>query len=193
MSSHSNSSTPVLIILAAGLGKRFRASGGQVHKLQALLNDQSVLTHVLNMAKDCGLPWHVVEAGAGGPGMGDSIAAGVRATANAAGWLILPGDLPLVQAQSVQHVAAALMQKENHHTVVMPSFKGEQGHPVAFGRACLDGLLALSGEKGAAAVVRDARAANQVLDLPLDDAGIITDIDTLEDLARAETLLRSRG
>ncbi|MGH6625834.1 MAG: nucleotidyltransferase family protein, partial [Burkholderiaceae bacterium] len=36
-------SSPVVLVLASGRGERFAASGGTVHKLQALLRGQPVL------------------------------------------------------------------------------------------------------------------------------------------------------
>ena len=38
---------PVVLVLASGRGERFRASGGTVHKLQALLGERPVLAHTL--------------------------------------------------------------------------------------------------------------------------------------------------
>ena len=75
------------------------ASGGTVHKLQALLAGRAVLERTLDAVRASGLPWHL--EGVGHPGMGDSIASAVRATADAAGWLVLPGDLPLVLPSSL--------------------------------------------------------------------------------------------
>ena len=72
--------SPVVIVLAAGRGERFAASGGATHKLQALLAGKRVIDHVLDAVKASGLPYHVVTADPARPGMGDSIAAGVRAT-----------------------------------------------------------------------------------------------------------------
>jgi HPt (histidine-containing phosphotransfer) domain-containing protein len=71
-------SAPVVLVLASGRGERFRAAGGTTHKLQALLGGRTVLEHTLAAVRDSGLPWHLEDAGH--PGMGDSIAAAVRAT-----------------------------------------------------------------------------------------------------------------
>ena len=181
---------PTLLILAAGSGSRFRASGGSTHKLDALLGGMTVLERSLQSAQASDLPWHLVRAGQGGEGMGDSIAAGVRATSDANGWLIIPGDLPLVRPATLIQVAQALEQ--GTHEVVLPFFEGRQGHPVAFSASRIAALSELHGDKGAAAVVRDARARAQVLDLAVDDEGVVTDIDTMEDLARAHALLQAR-
>jgi molybdenum cofactor cytidylyltransferase len=170
---------PVVLVLASGKGERFVASGGSGSKLRALLAGKPVLEHTLAAVRASGLPFHVEDAGH--PGMGDSIAAGVRATMDAGGWLVLPGDLPLIAPESLRAVAAALAGA----SVVLPMHGGTRGHPVGFAAAHRDALAALSGAEGAAAIVRAA----QPLKLELDDAGIVTDIDTVEDLARAERML----
>ncbi|MGC3985804.1 MAG: NTP transferase domain-containing protein [Pseudorhodoferax sp.] len=174
---------PVVLVLASGRGERFRASGGRVHKLQALLAGKPVLQHTLDAVRASGLAWHLEDAGH--PGMGDSIAAAVRATPGAGGWLVLPGDLPLIEPAALWRVACALAQA----MVVLPQHGGTRGHPVGFAAECRDALLALSGEAGAAAIVQARRRAGQVLELVLDGPGCVTDIDTLDDLARAERAL----
>lgn len=170
---------PVVLVLASGRGERFIASGGRGSKLQALLAGQPVLEHTLAAVRASGLPFHVEDAGH--PGMGDSIAAGVRATAGASGWLVLPGDLPLIAPSSLLAVAEALKGA----TVVLPMHAGTRGHPVGFSAVHGPALQALHGTEGAAAIVRSATP----LRLELDDPGIVTDIDTVEDLARAEKVL----
>jgi molybdenum cofactor cytidylyltransferase len=175
---------PVVLVLASGRGERFIASGGTGAKLQARLGGKPVLERTLDAVRASGLPWHLEDAGH--EGMGDSIAAGVRATAGASGWLVLPGDLPLVRPATLQAVAAALAT----HTVAVPHHKGQRGHPVGFAASCRDALLMLAGAQGAARVVQ-SHPAQAVIHLELDDRGIVTDIDTVQDLAAAERLLRS--
>jgi len=175
-------SSPVVLVLASGRGERFLASGGQGSKLQALLAGQPVIAHTLAAVRASGLPFHVEDAGH--PGMGDSIAAAVRATADAAGWLVLPADLPLVRPESLRAVAEALQRA----SIVLPLHHGVRGHPVGFGAQHGPALMALSGAEGAAAIVRSA----QPLKLDLPDEGIVTDIDTVDDLARAGRLLEER-
>lgn len=215
---------PVLIVLASGRGERFRASGGTVHKLRAPLAGRTVIEHTLAAARESGLPWHLEDAGHAG--MGDSIAAAVRATRGAAGWLILPADLPLVQPASIRAVAAALGASAEgagrgartiegmgakigseigeavdteagaeigERFAVTPWHGESRGHPVAFSAACGPDLQALSGDRGAASVLQALQAEGRVRRLALDDAGIVTDIDTLDDLSRAEALLGARS
>ena len=176
---------PTVLVLASGRGERFAASGGQVHKLQARLGDKTVLQHTLDAVRASGLPWHLEDAGH--PGMGDSIAAAVRATADANGWLVLPGDLPLIQAATLRQIAQAL-QGQSAVVPVLQRPGGPRGHPVGFGRSCREALLALKGNQGAAPVLR-AYAATELV---VDDLGTATDIDTLDDLAGAAALLAAR-
>jgi molybdenum cofactor cytidylyltransferase len=178
-------SKPVVVVLAAGDGARFRASGGHTHKLAATLAGITVLEHVIQAVKASGLDLHVVSSKHGSGGMADSIAAGVAATPQAAGWLILPGDLPLIQPKSLRRVADGLLLKK----IVVPHYRQQPGHPVGFRNECFAALSRLSGDSGAKTIVEEYRKIDAVFDLVLDDAGLVTDIDTLDDLARAEDLL----
>lgn len=177
---------PVVLVLASGRGERFVASGGAGSKLRALLGGVPVLERTLDAVRASGLPWHLEDAGHAG--MGDCIAAAVRATRHAPGWLVLPGDLPLVRPESLHAVAASLAR----HAVVLPCYQGQRGHPVGFAASCGEALSRLQGEKGADAVVRAQASLNAVGRLDLDDRGIVTDIDTVQDLAEAERLLAER-
>ena len=174
-------SWPTVIVLASGRGERFAASGGVGDKLQALLAGKTVLQHTLDAVSASALPWHLEMSGQ--PGMGDSIAAAVAATESAAGWLILPADLPLIQSDTLRAVAMALQ----HYTVVLPLFKGRRGHPVGFSSSCRQALLDLRGAQGGAALVRSHAA----FELSVEDKGCVTDIDTVADLNRAERMLKA--
>lgn len=196
MSSHITSSfnLPCVLILAAGRGERFLASGGTTHKLSAPLGGSTVLQTTLAAVKASGLPWHL-ERGPH-PGMGDSIAAAVRSTLGLqakGGWLILPADLPLVLPATLQAVAHALQQAHSADlAVVQPWYQGEKGHPVAFSLAAADTLMALSGDQGASAIVQQAKAAGGFQALAVDDVGVILDVDTLDALAQARKIWRER-
>jgi molybdenum cofactor cytidylyltransferase len=165
---------PTVLVLASGQGKRFLASGGQQHKLHSQLGDKSVLDWTLAAVRDSGLPFHLESAPH--PGMGDSIAAAVRHTAHANGWLILPGDLPLVQAATLRALALAMQE----HAIVHPVFAGQRGHPVGFSADYFPQLSNLHGEHGAARLLAAAYA------LDVTDQGCVLDVDTVQDLARVK-------
>lgn len=171
---------PTVIVLASGRGERFAASGGRTNKLQALLADKTVLQHTMAAVRASGLPWHLEDAGH--PGMGDSIAAAVQATWRAAGWLILPGDLPLIHGDTLRAVAAALSVS----AAVVPVYQGQRGHPVGFHADFRPELLKLRGCRGAAVIVQSRGA----IELPVGDIGCVTDVDTVDDLLTVTRLLR---
>jgi molybdenum cofactor cytidylyltransferase len=170
---------PTVIVLASGKGERFKASGGQVHKLQALLGGKKIIDWTLAAVRASGLPWHLEDAGH--PGMGDSIAAAVRATPNAHGWLILPADLPLIKPATLLAVAQGLQTS----TACYPAHLGQRGHPVGFSAQLGPELTKLQGNQGAVQVFT-AQAAIKII---VNDVGCVTDIDTLQDLERANLLL----
>lgn len=170
---------PVVLVLASGRGVRFNASGGNGHKLQADLGGKTVLARTLDAVRASGLLWHLEDAGH--PGMGDTIAAAVRATRHASGWLVLPADLPLVRPETLLAIARAPMAAQ----VLVPTFEGQRGHPVRFAPACGEALENLEGNSGAALVVR-AQAAMKMI---VDDIGCVLDIDTVDDLQRARAHL----
>ena len=173
---------PTVLVLASGRGERFLASGGKTNKLQAFLEGKTVLQHTLDAVRASGLPWHLEQGPH--PGMGDTIAAAVRATAQSAGWLLLPADLPLVDSATLRAVAAALADR-----VVVPCFAGQRGHPVGFPAACGAALQRLHGDQGARSVV----LAHPHTELDVADPGCVTDIDTVADLHAALQVLRAGG
>jgi len=107
--------------------------------------------------------------------MGYSIAAGVAASADAGGWLVLPGDMPQVQPTSMLAVATKLAQ----HAVVYAQHIGRRGHPVAFSSELYSELVQLSGDEGARRLV----ARYPSFGVEVDDPGVLVDVDTIDDLA----------
>ena len=174
---------PTVIVLASGRGERFTASGGVGNKLRALLGGKTVLEHTLDSVRASGLPWHLEDSGH--PGMGDSIAAAVRATGNAAGWLILPADLPIVESMTLRLVATALL----FENTVVPIYRGQRGHPVGFAAHLRAELAGLRGARGAASLLQ----RHPPVQLVTGDRGCITDVDSLPDLHAAQYLLDCRA
>lgn len=119
-------------------------------------------------------------------GLGSSIAAGVAATADADGWLVALADMPWVRAGSVRAVADALGRGA---AIAAPCYRGRRGHPVGFAAALRPALLALDGPDGARVLLR----RGDVVAVPVDDPGVLADVDTPADLARGpDTLDRSQ-
>jgi molybdenum cofactor cytidylyltransferase len=104
-------------------------------------------------------------------GMGHSLACGVRARADAAGWLVALADMPAVAPATIAAVRDAVAAGAE---AAAPVHRGRRGHPVGFGRACLGELLALTGDAGARSVLQ----RHPPLPIDVDDPGCLLDIDT---------------
>lgn len=105
-------------------------------------------------------------------GMGHSLASGVAAAADAAGWLVTLADMPYIQPVSYHAVLDAM---QGGAALARPIHDGHPGHPVAFGAVHLDKLLALTGDQGGKAIL-EANPAAQML-CPVDDHGVLKDVD----------------
>jgi len=110
-------------------------------------------------------------------GMGASLAHGVKEARGAGGWVVALADMPRIAPATIRAVAAAL---EAGAQIAAPVFQGERGHPVGFGTALRDELLALDGDQGARAVLERHRNAVKLVEC--DDPGILLDIDRRADL-----------
>ncbi len=172
----------VVLILASGRGERFRASGGQTHKLDAQihcgLQQTTVLQATMSKAVASGLPCHLERSHHAS--MGRSIAAAVKANASADGWLVLPADMPLVPTEVIQAVAQGLKTAE----ICAPTFAGKRGHPVGFSKVCLDELLLLQGDEGARSLLKKFKVQAVSVDAVPLAQGCLIDIDTVADLER---------
>ena len=73
--------------------------------------------------------------------------------------------------------------------VSVPVHEGEFGHPVGFGRSFGPALMALSGDRGAKALFAQAR----VVEVAVDDPGVLWDVDVPEKLVFGVTCDRSRA
>ena len=110
-------------------------------------------------------------------GMGHTLAAGVRASTGATGWVVALADMPGILPETVARVAQAL---RDGGIIVAPRYRGQRGHPVGLARRFHEDLLALKGEAGARAIV--AANPDRVTLIDVDDPGVTKDIDTPADL-----------
>ena len=185
------------LLLAGGRGSRFDGTGAR-NKLLAPIDGEPVVAHAarrLAAATDhCvavirpgvpGLrealaPWvdQVVECPEAASGMGHTMAFGAAHARD--GWrpravLVALGDMPFVAPATLARLVACA---DDDAVIAVPRHGGERGHPVLFGRAHLDALTRLDGDRGAAALLRD----HPVRWIDVDDPGIVKDIDRPSDL-----------
>ena len=183
------------VLLAAGTARRFGA-----HKLlQALPNGAPVgvaaarnlvaaLPDTIAVVRDgdremasafAALGMQVVGNPRAGEGMGTSLAAAIRASEDADGWLIALGDMPWIRPATMVALASHL---RSGASMVAPVCRGRRGHPVGFSAAWGPALAALSGDQGARDLL--GQYVDQLRLVDTDDDGVLADIDHPSDMPR---------
>jgi len=186
--------TTAAIVLAAGGGSRYRASGGDSHKLLAPYLGRTVVewsiesaaaanldaTYVVRGATD--LPVPALAAGSvrfvrndrWQEGIATSLQAGIaRARRDGHAAVVVGlGDQPLVLAEAWRRVAAA-----SSTPMAVATYEGQRGNPVRLSSLVWP-LLPGAGDEGARVVMR--RRPDLVVEVPC--PGRAADIDTVDDL-----------
>lgn len=188
------------ILLAAGRGRRFAPDGAHNKLLASLDADRTVLAasarnlraalpdvlavvrpdtaEVVGCLQDAGC--RVTQCDDADRGMAASLVHALKESAQADGWIIALGDMPRVKPGTVTALAEALSAGAD---IAVPVFQGKRGNPVAFSRKHLPALLALDGDQGARSLLQRC----EVLEVDVDDRGILQDIDHPSDLPPAAT------
>ena len=109
-------------------------------------------------------------------GMSQSIISGVQSQNDASAWLIALADMPYVKPETLSSLAI----KATFNTIVVPVCGHRNGNPVIFGRDFYNQLISLKGDIGAKQVIKDNFSL--VLKVPVDDHGVLLDIDRPEDI-----------
>lgn len=185
------------VLLAAGFSRRF---GDTDKLLQVLPNGQTIafasaekLIQVLpnsiavirqeNHALEqllASLGFYIIKCDERDVEMADSLTKAVRYILKLnkpENIMIALADMPFIQSSTLQSIAEASQQ---HAGIVVPTYSGQRGHPVAFSASFGEELSTLKGDQGARAVIQ--RYAHTVKFLTTEDAGILRDIDTPDDL-----------
>jgi molybdenum cofactor cytidylyltransferase len=97
------------------------------------------------------------------------------------GLLVCPVDHPLISAGLVAALVAAFDSSDK--AIVLPTYNGQRGHPVLFRAKLFDELLAAPADTGARAVVW--AHADEVLEVPTAEEGVILNLNDSATLARA--------
>ncbi len=191
------------VVLAAGTSSRMGRP-----KALLRLADKPLLAHVLDSLRASGLTEIVVVLGADADrireevplegarvvlnpdyaeGMSSSIRAGVRAASPMAeAFLIVLGDQPLLSATTIDALVAR--RRDTHPRALVPTFRGMRGNPVMLDRSLLPEIEAVRGDVGCRGVLADH--ADEVVEVAVDDPGILLDVDTPRDLEVLAAALR---
>ena len=188
----------VAVVTAAGSAERF---GGK--KLLAPVDGEPLLDHTIRCLLEGGVSEVIVVVGTDARGelerdvnamndprvrpvenpdpsrgMFSSIQAGV-ATANGDALVVLPGDMPYVRAETVRAVIAKYRERR---AIVSPRYNGKRGHPVVMPLALRDEIAATASTANLHEVIKQHQ--DMRVDLDVDDAGVVRDVDIPADLGR---------
>lgn len=194
-----------VLLLAAGAAKRFGSD-----KRSALIDSRNTLLfHSIYQYKDLGFDVLVclsaraqddalasmlcaesiacLRCVRAGEGMGATLSEAVATLGDVPGVLVALADMPGLLPQTILQI----LENADSNRIVYPVYEGRRGHPVLFGRRFLPRLRTLSGDVGASKVLMEN--AHSCVPLSVDDASVLLDVDTPEDLQRVERLLQERS
>lgn len=122
-------------------------------------------------------------------GMASSLHEGLSALdSRIAAALIILGDQPLVRPQTLLQIIAGY--HPSRAQIVIPSHQGQRGNPVLLGRQVFPEVMALEGDIGCRAIFSNHLDA--ILNLEVEDPGILLDIDNQDDYDRLTLAAREQ-
>jgi molybdenum cofactor cytidylyltransferase len=185
------------IVLAAGEAKRFGTC-----KQLVTLRGKPILQHVIDTLLQSDVDDIVVVLGSNAgeirgrvhfdrarvvenpdyaSGMSSSIQTGLRAIDGDAALIVL-ADQPFVLPQTIDALTDAYRRSPS--LITIPVFDGARGNPVLIDRTLFTEMMSVRGDTGFRAIF--GAHAGSIRELPVDDRGVVTDIDTRDDYELAE-------
>jgi molybdenum cofactor cytidylyltransferase len=117
-------------------------------------------------------------------GMGSSLRAGISAVdPQAQAAIIMLADQPFVLPATLDRLIER--HRDARPQIVIPTYKGFRGNPVLLDRSVFREIASLKGDIGCRAIF--GKHTEDIDKLPLDDPGILLDVDTREDLEKLAT------
>lgn len=174
---------PVAAFLDAGIERVTVALGHEADAVrEALASFGDTLDFVTCPDWREGMGRTIASAVAGGAVLGSD-----RAALTWEGLFLSVGDLPGLRAEVVLRLIEARAREARSAAslddgIWVPTAAGRRGHPVLFGAAHADRLVALQGDVGARELIRAAGARVRAVEVGTD--AILHDVDTPEDLDR---------
>ena len=181
-----------ILLLAAGSSTRF----GSDKRLALLANNKSVIDNTLDQISRTQLPvtvclkpndialqqqlshreisWVLNENAS--VGMGSSIAAGIRLCPQWDATIIALADMPYLSS----HTYLSITDVASKGKIIIPSYRNQKGNPVCFGSCFYSQLKKLNSDKGGKDIVLNN--PQSVIELELEDEGVLKDIDRPTDL-----------
>lgn len=183
------------LLLAAGQSRRMGRANKMlvevdgapmvVHAARALLSSGAspvvvVLGYEPEAVKDAlaGLDVAFVENPDYADGLSTSLKAGLSALpGDCAGAVIALGDMPGVGANDIDSLIDAF-DPAGGHSICVPTYDEKRGNPVLWARQYFAEMSSVSGDVGARHLIGEN--ADQVIEVPRDNPGILIDLDTPE-------------
>jgi len=123
-------------------------------------------------------------------GLSTSLRAGLAALpAEVDGALVCLGDMPMVGGAVIDRLIAAFNPAEGR-AICVPVSHGKRGNPVLWDRRFFADMARISGDTGAKHLI--GLNTEQVCEVPVDDSGVLDDVDTPDGLARITATHASR-
>ncbi len=111
-----------------------------------------------------------------------SVRCGLRASPEPfTAYAVVLGDQPMLRAEWIDTLAAGLASSDKG--LAVPVYQGRRGHPILFAARYRERVLRGLDGVGLRGLLREH--ADDVLEVPFEDAGVLCDLDTPEDYARA--------
>lgn len=114
-------------------------------------------------------------------GMAHSLGNAIHEVSDWEAAMIFLGDMPFVQPETIKALLAAYAEHKHQPCIVVPAVKETRGHPVLFDQAYFREIESLTGDTGARALLTEH--ADKIVEVNVDDSGILKDIDTPEDIS----------
>ena len=182
------------IIMASGLSERYGRN-----KLLEKLDGQEIILHTANSLTAAGLEPMVVTRSEAvrdlmeregiccvlhdGPLKSDTIHTGLaNLDPDRTGYLFIPGDQPLVRPESLKRMVEQF--RTCPERAVRLGFNGTAGSPVLFPAFCRKKLMAYTGDRGGAEVLRTEQIPCDIVQAAYEWE--LWDVDTPENLERVE-------
>ena len=123
-------------------------------------------------------------------GLSSSLSLGIESLSTGCEAVVLGlGDKPLVLPSTINRLITVF--KKKGATIVVPTYRGARGNPILFHRRFFPSILQVRGDRGAKGVV--GANASDVEEVEVEDEGILLDVDTPDDVAKAEAVLAARA
>jgi len=118
-----------------------------------------------------------------------SVQAGVRALPDeVAAFILALGDQPAVRPETIQSLLAAW--RAARAPLILPKYLERRGHPILISSECIADILKLRSDQTLKTLI-DRRAID-IVEVPVDDPAIVSDVDTPEDYEQAVRLWDAR-